>query len=49
MEVLAIFWGYLQKTTENPQICHAFASATRVNQGVEPRVLQQALAKLGTC
>ena len=44
MEALAIFWGYLQKTTAKPQICHAFATATRVNQGVEPWVLQQPLA-----
>jgi len=28
----------------NLQICHAAASATRVNQGVEPWVLQQPLA-----
>src|ERR1700732_1648358 len=47
MEALAIFWGYLQKTTAKPQICHAFATATRVNQGVEPWVLQQPLASCG--
>ena len=41
---MQFFSGYLQKTTANPQICHAFASATRVNQGVEPWVLQQPLA-----
>jgi len=29
----------------NLQICHALASATRVNQGVEPRVSQQPLAR----
>ena len=32
------------KREANLQICHALASATRVNQGAEPRVSQQPLA-----
>ncbi len=34
----------LRVKTRDLQICHAAASATRVNQGVEPWVLHQPLA-----
>jgi len=40
----------MEKRCANRQICHAPASATRVNQGVEPWVSQRPLAKLvGIC
>src|ERR1700756_2394359 len=42
------FWAEIcEENKQNLQICHVTASATRVNQGVEPWVSQQPLAKLG--
>ena len=41
------FWAEIcEENKQNLQICHVTASATRVNQGVEPWVSQQPLAKL---
>jgi hypothetical protein len=44
VEACILFAGSLRMRSANLQICHAAASATRVNQGVEPWVLQQPLA-----
>jgi hypothetical protein len=46
MEFNALFRGICEQRYADQQICHAVASATRVNQGVGPWVLQQPLAKM---
>ena len=45
VEACILFAGNLRMKSANLQICHAAASATRVNQGVAPWVLQQPLAR----
>jgi hypothetical protein len=49
VEACILFAGSLRMRSANLQICHAAASATRVNQGVEPWVLQQPLASPRIC
>src|SRR5260370_41009796 len=45
MELPHFFGQICAQSYGNPQICHAVASATRINQGVGLCVLQQALAR----